>query len=143
MAAQDPGLAGHLPESARADIARAARNNDAEAVRLMLAAGLPVAARGQHRGTPVHWAAYHGNLAMVEAILPYKPPLEDAENDFQSSPLGWATHGSLHGWYCRTGDYPGVVQALLAAGAKPFETARGTEAVKEVQRKYEAKGYTR
>ena len=29
--------------------------------------------------------------AMVEAILPYTPPLEDAENDYQSKPLGWAS----------------------------------------------------
>ena len=77
---------------------------------------------------------------MVEAILPYKPPLEDAENDFHSKPLGWATHGSQEGWYRRTGDYPGVVEALLAAGTTVFDTARGTDAVKEVQRRYGAKG---
>jgi ankyrin repeat protein len=140
LVVSDPGLAGRLSEADRKEIANAARNNDTEAVQLMLEAGLPVTARGQHGGTPLHWAAYHGNRAMVEAILPYKPPLEDAENDFQSKPLGWATHGSLEGWYRRTGDYPGVVEALLAAGATILDAARGTEAVKEVQRRYGAKG---
>ena len=77
---------------------------------------------------------------MIQAILPYGPPLEDAENEFKSTPLNWATYGSEHGWYRRTGDYVGVVEALLAAGSKVFETARGTEAVKEVQRHYGAKG---
>ena len=38
------------------------------------------------------------------------------------------------------GDYPGVVEALLAAGAKVTDTARGTEAVKDVLRRYGAKG---
>jgi ankyrin repeat protein len=140
LVASDPGLADRLSEPDRREIANAARNNDTESVRLMLEAGLPVTARGQHGATPLHWAAFHGNRAMVEAILPYKPPLDDAENDFQSTPLGWATHGSLNGWYRRTGDYPGAVEALLAAGATVPDTARGSDAVKDVQRRYGAKG---
>ena len=105
----------------------------------MLEAGLPVTARGQHGGTPLHWAAWHGNRGMVQALLRYGPSLEDAENDFQAKPLGWATHGSEHGWHRRTGDYAGVVETLLVAGTKVFETAQGTESVKEVQRRYGAK----
>ena len=106
LVASDPGLADRLSEADRMEIANAARNNDTEAVRLMLEAGLPVTARGQHGATPLHWAAYHGNRAMVEAILPYKPPLEDAENDFQSTPLGWATHGSRAGLVSPDGRLP-------------------------------------
>ena len=139
LVASDPGLADRLSETDRMEVANAARNNDTDAVRLMLEAGLPVTARGQHGATPLHWAAFHGNRAMVEAILPYKPPLEDAENDYQSKPLGWATYGSQEGWYRRTGDYPGVVEALLAAGTIVLDTARGTDAVKDVQRRYGAK----
>jgi hypothetical protein len=33
------------------------------------------------------------------------------------TPLGWAIHGSVHGWNCRTGDFVGAVRALLEAGA--------------------------
>ena len=120
-------------------IAQAARNNDTQAVLLMLEAGLPVMARGQHRGTPLHWAAWHGNLALVQALLRSNPPLEDAENDFDATPLGWATHGSEHGWHRRTGNYLAVVAALLEAGAKLLETASGTDPVKEVLRRHGSK----
>jgi ankyrin repeat protein len=140
LVARNPGLADRFSDADRNEIASAARNNDTEAVRLMLEVGLPVTAKGQHRGTPLHWAAWHGNLAMVKALLSHGPSLENAENDFQATPFGWATHGSEHGWNCETGDYPGVVEALLAAGSKLFETARGTESVKNVQRRYGAKG---
>jgi ankyrin repeat protein len=118
------------------EIANAATRNDLEAVRLMLQAGLPVSVRGQHGATPIHWAAFHGNLAMIQAILPYGPPLEDVENDYTSTPLEWAGYGSQNGWYSDSGDYAGVVDALLAAGAKVPETASGSEAVKAVLRKY-------
>jgi hypothetical protein len=40
------------------------------------------------------------------------------------TPLGWAIFGSKHGWHCRTGDYAGVVSALLDAGA-PLPPAPG------------------
>ena len=140
LVGRDPGLAGRLSEPERNEIANAARDNDVQAVRLMLEAGLPVHAKGQHRGTTLHWAAFHGNLAMVRAILPYSPPLEDEDNEFRSRPLGWATHGSEQGWNRRTGDYPGVVEALLNTGAKPFDTPLGTEAVKDVQRRHGSKG---
>jgi hypothetical protein len=63
------------------------------------------------------------------------PPLDDAENDFASPPIGWATHGSEHGWHHRTGSYPDVVEALLGAGAKLPATVSGTDAVKEVLRR--------
>ncbi|MDG3007607.1 ankyrin repeat domain-containing protein [Paludisphaera mucosa] len=134
----NPGLV--VPTDDQAEIAEAATRNDAEAVRLMLQAGLPVAARGRHGATSIHWAAFHGNLAMIQAILPFGPPLEDIENDYKSKPLGWAIHGSEHGWYSGSGDYAGAVEALLAAGATVPETAGGTELVKVVLRRYGAKG---
>lgn len=140
LIASDPGLAGRLSDDDRSEIANAARDDDDEAVSLMLRVGLPADARGQHGGTPLHWAAYHGNLEMTRALLAHDPPLEDVENDFKSRPIGWATHGSEDGWHKATGDYPGVVDALLAAGARPFDEPRGTEAVKAVQRRYGAKG---
>ena len=133
------GLASSLSEADRNEVAQAARNNDVRATELMLEAGLPVTARGQHRGTPLHWAAWHGNLAMVKSLLKFAPPLEDSDNDFGGTPLGWATHGSQNGWHREKGDYAGVVEALLAAGAKPPTTTSGTEPVKAVLRRYGAK----
>jgi ankyrin repeat protein len=136
LRSRHPDIGQHLSEADCNEIAQAARNNDTQADLLMLEVGLPVSARGQHRGTPLHWAAWHGNLALVQALLRSNPPLEDAENDFDATPLGWATHGSEHGWHRETGNYPAVVEALLEAGAKLPETVSGTDPVKEVLRRH-------
>ena len=136
LLSENPGLVAQLPEAVRRQVAHAARNNNLAAVRLMLAAGLPVDALGQHRATPLHWAAFHGNAEMTQEILRYHPPLEKTDADFDATPLGWAIHGSEHGWHSATGNYAGTVEALLKAGAKPPRKVAGTEAVKEVLRHY-------
>lgn len=115
-------------------VAHAARNNDTTALKMMLRAGLPITARGQHNATPLHWAAWHGNAEMVAEILRHHPPLEDKENEFGATPLGWAIHGSEHGWHRRTGDFRRAVEQLLKAGAKPPDEIRGSEAVKRALR---------
>jgi hypothetical protein len=129
-----------LPAGDRRQVAHAARNNETAAVRAMLKAGLPVDARGQHNATPLHWAAFHGNREMVTTILPFGPPLEVTDADFNGTPLGWAIHGSKAGWCHQTGDYAGTVEALLAAGARLPERLGGTEAVREVLRRHGMKG---
>ena len=78
---------------------------------------------------------------MIREILRYHPPLELTDADFQGTPLGWAIHGSENGWDCRAGDYPATVELLIKAGAKLSEKhTGGTEAVKEVLRRYGVKG---
>jgi hypothetical protein len=135
------GLVVQLDASERRQVAHAARNNQTNAVRVMLEAGFPVDALGQHQGTPLHWAAFHGNAEMAREILRHAPPLEKTDADFHATPLGWAMHGSEHGWYCRTGDYAGTVEALVQAGAKvdPNKIS-GTEAVRAVLRGHEERG---
>jgi Ankyrin repeats (3 copies)/Ankyrin repeat len=140
LLAQNPELVSKLSEAYRRQIAHAARNNNLAAVRIMLAAGLPVDAVGQHKATPLHWSAFHGNAEMAREILRYNPPLERTDADFNSTPLGWAIHGSEHGWYHETGDYAGTVEALLKAGAKIPEKDGGTEAVQEVLQRFRANG---
>jgi hypothetical protein len=76
---------------------------------------------------------------MVRQLLPYKPNIEDAENDFKATPLGWATHGSKNGWYCKTGDYPGVVNLLCEAGAKIPGELSGTVEVQKVLKRFKSK----
>jgi hypothetical protein len=134
--AGNPELIARLFEGYQRHLAHAARNNNVAAVRLMLAAGLPIDARGQHQGTALHWAGFHGNLEMAEAILRYHPPLELKDADFNATPLGWAIHGSQHGWFCKTGDYAATVEALLLSGARLPEKIGGTDAVQEVLRRY-------
>lgn len=113
-------------------VAHAARNNRTEAVRLMLESGLPVDARGQHQATPLHWAAFHGNAEMVRTVLPFAPPLEAIDADHKGTPMGWAIHGSEHGWHAASGDYGATVELLLRAGAVRPAAAGGTAAVRKV-----------
>jgi hypothetical protein len=136
--AKHEGLVGRLSATMLRQVAHAARNNHIAAVRSMLSIGFPVDALGQHRATPLHWAAFHGHAEMTREILRHQPPLELKDADFQASPLGWAIHGSVHGWYCRTGDYPATVALLLEAGARPPDRLTGgTEAVRAVLRRAE------
>lgn len=70
---------------------------------------------------------------MARIILARHPDLEaSSPASFNATPLGWAIHGSEHGWYSKTGDYAAVVEALLAAGAKRPEKIEGSEAVRAV-----------
>ena len=125
-------VAGALSVEEQKLLAHAARNNRTAAVRLMLESGLPVGVGGQHHGTALHWAAFHGNPDMIREILKFKPDLEATNNDFKATPIGWAIHGSEHGWYARTGDYPQAVELLLQAGAKRPAAIAGTAAVRAV-----------
>ncbi len=137
LLAQNPGIRGSFTRAELSQIVHAARNNDAAAVHLLLRAGLPTTARGQHNATPLHWAAWHGNVEVVRFLLQHSPDLENADNDFHSTPLGWAIHGSENGWHKDKGDYPATVAALLDAGAKRPDKAGGTPAVQEVLKRHQ------
>jgi hypothetical protein len=113
-------------------IADAAQNNNSSAVRLMLAAGWPVDARGEYHMTPLQWASWHGNTDMVRELLRYHPQLElDCEHKITA--LGCALHGSVNGWHRDTGDYDSTVEALLAAGAKSPKVTPDLEASDSVR----------
>jgi ankyrin repeat protein len=118
--ARVPSLAANLTPEQRQLIAHAARNNQTRAVALMLECGWPVDARGQHEGTPLHWAGFHGNVDMAREILRFDPPLEATDRDFKATPLGWTIYGSENGWYVSTGKHAETVELLLGAGAKPL-----------------------
>ena len=111
-------LLSSLSERERAVLADAARDNDLRAVKAMLAAGWPVDARGQHQATPLHWAAWNGNSDMIRELLRHRAPVDVKGDEYDGTPLFWAVYGSVHGWRCRTGDYAGAVETLIAAGAQ-------------------------
>ena len=113
-----PGFASALSPAEQRRLVAAAESNKAETVRLMLEAGWSVETQGPGGATALHWAGFHGNLAMAREVLRFHPPLELEDFTFHATPIGWATWGSLHGWHAKTGDYVGAVQALLDAGAK-------------------------
>jgi ankyrin repeat protein len=118
LLAARPGLAQHLSDDERRKLPFAAQNNNVTAVRLMLAAGWPIGTTGQHGATALHWAGFHGNVEMTRVILAHQPPLEAREKDYGMTALGWTIYGSLNGWHAERGDYIGVLELLLAAGAK-------------------------
>lgn len=119
------------PVEAR-QLAHAARNNDLRAFERMLKAGLPIDARSQHGATALHWAAWHGNLPMVEALLAAGADVRDTRNDYESTPLAWAIHASEHGWDPKAGDYAGTAEALIVAGSPRPEQVAGSEALRRV-----------
>jgi hypothetical protein len=95
----------------------AAQNNNTKAVGLMLGAGWPVDTPGEMGATALHWAGFNGNAEMTREILRFHPTLELKSREYEGTPLGWAIYASGNGWHRDSGDFVGVVQALLAAGS--------------------------
>ena len=140
LLAEKPDLVRHLSDDERARVVAAAQDENTSALRTMLEAGWPVDARGQHGATALHWAAYNGNVPMVREILRFGPPLEARDADFDGTPLGWAIHASRDASHPPRRDYPGVVDALLGAGAKPPAGAfEASDSVRDVIAKYGGK----
>ena len=132
MLASRPNMVTTLSEEERRQIADAAQNNNANAVRLMLAAGWPVDARGEYEMTPLQWASWHGNAEMVREVLRYHPKLE-LSCEHRITAIGSALHGSMNGWHRDTGDYVATVEALLKAGAKAPKVTDDLEASEPVR----------
>jgi len=139
LLAKRPNLVETLSDDERRQLPDAAQNNNTAAVRLMLAAGLPVDARGEYQMTPLQWAAWHGNAEMVREILRYGPKVE-LSCQHEITALGSALHGSENSWHRDTGDYAATVEALMDAGTKPpklTDDLEASQAAREVLRRYE------
>jgi hypothetical protein len=134
LLAKHPGVSGTLGEEELARLPVAAQASNAKAVRLFLDAGWPLDATMPKRVTALHWAGFHGDVEIAKLLLARGAPLEVKDGEFGGTPLGWAMYGSLHGWGRRTADYPGVVTALLDAGARVPEGYTASEPVLAVVR---------
>lgn len=134
-------LAGHpewrreLAAEAAAIAVRAAKAGDGPVLALLAELGLPVDQPGEAGERPLHWAAWHGRAAAVRVLLAAGADANRPENQFHAPPLGWCAHGSQN---CRAvgGDYAGVAEALLAAGAKLGEEGGATPEVIAVFRRW-------
>jgi ankyrin repeat protein len=115
LRAARPDLAAALSPAERRKLPDAAQNNNTGAVRMMLDAGWPVDARGQHQATALHWAGYHGNADMTRALLAHHAPIDARDDEYRGTPLGWALHGAEHCGNRMTGDYAATMDALRAA----------------------------
>jgi ankyrin repeat protein len=112
-----PDAAKTLSEADAQKLPQSAQNNNIKAVRLMLEAGWPVDTPGEMGATAMHWAAFNGNAEMIRLLLQFHPSLELKSLEYEGTALSWAIYASGNSWHRDTGDFVGIVQALLAAGA--------------------------
>jgi ankyrin repeat protein len=112
-----PDLPSMLGDDEKLKLVTSAEANDRRAVNLMLSSGWPADARNASQTTALHWAGLHGNAQMVGDLLRHGAPVNAVDSTFNGTPLGWTLHGSLNGWFRRSGDYPLSAKMLLEAGA--------------------------
>jgi ankyrin repeat protein len=133
--AERPALGKDLPNAMHRKLVDAAQDENVAAVRLMLDAGWPTDARGHENATALHWAGFLGNLAIARELLEHGAAVDVKGDAYNGTPLSWAIYGSTNSWKCKTGDFVGVVRALLDAGAKmPERTDSASDAVREALR---------
>ena len=105
---------------ADAPVADAARRGDVDTVRNLLQRGVDVQTAQADGMTALHWAALRSDVVLAETLIYAGANLEAATRIGQHTPLHAAS---------RTGQ-PGVVRALLDAGADPrARTASGATAL--------------
>jgi uncharacterized protein len=88
------------------DLLRAARTNDATVALAAIEDGVDVNGKSPDGTTPLHWAVYNDNLALVERLIAAGADVTVA-NEFGSTPLAEAA----------TVGNAAVIEALLEAGA--------------------------
>ena len=96
LIAHDPTLTQQAIARYSDQLVGAAQTNSLGGVALLIDLGFDVNAinrlQGYHESAPLHEAAAHGNLEMIELLLAHgaDPDLRDASYD--STPAGWAEH---------------------------------------------------
>ena len=75
-------------------LADVAGRNDSRAVTVLIEAGADLTAPGLDSGTPLHQAAWFGQPANARLLIEAGAPLDVFDRIHESSPLGWAVHGS-------------------------------------------------
>jgi len=114
---QDPSLLTSLTRADHSRLAQAIFDGRRAAAQLMLRLDFDETAGGVDGGTGLHAASWMGDVEMVEAILQRgRVGIETRDPVHLSTPLGWAAFGSVHR-RARGGDYPAVIDRLVAAGA--------------------------
>jgi len=125
-----------LPEYAHLIPHLAAVHNTA-AIRGLLAAGLPIDARGEHGGTALHWACWKGYADLVKLLLDHHASLDIKDQSFHAPPSGWMHHGTRN---CGEpgGNHAEVARLLIAAGdvMKECNTPTGNSEVDAVLREH-------
>jgi ankyrin repeat protein len=130
-------------------LCRAAQRGDVAAIRRLLNAGVDPNATGGSDGTPpLHWACWRGQADAARVLVEHGASLTQA-NRYGGTAVGTTIHGSVN---CQDveggpsmklpeeithGDYPGIVEFLIGAGAKlPERVSGGSDGVREVLRRH-------
>lgn len=71
----------------------AARNGHTEVVRYLLDEGAAIDTKGFFGGTGLHWAAINGHRETVELLIARGADLKIRDEQFDSTPEGWAEEG--------------------------------------------------
>jgi len=143
-----PDLMSMLNAEERHALGDAINDNRAASIAVMLEVGWPLDGESEWGGTPLHVAAWHGRLALVEQLIAAGAPINVRDSNYGSSPIAWAAHGSTNAGHDRDDDYVAIVHALLDAGATRVESYnRWNESPESmasvgVHRAFKARGFT-
>ena len=126
MIARDPSLMTSLEPADRDALGFAfgfaLSQKNLDAVRLMLALGWPLTHEGEWGGTPLHWAAWNGEVDVVRLLLEHGAPVNVRDSRYGSSPIAWCAHGSRFNERGNDEEYPAIVHLLIDAGATRSES---------------------
>lgn len=100
-------------------LADVAGRNETAPVALLIQAGADLTATALDSGTPLHQAAWFGQPDNARLLIDAGAPLDVFDATHESSPLGWAVHGSRYsgGAEERQEAYVTLVRMLLQAGS--------------------------
>lgn len=110
-----PGLLAQLPVQALRLLPDQAQRRAHASVALMLRLAWPVATPGDWQASALNQAAFNGDAAMVQLLLEHGARW-DEPNGYGGDVMGSLLHAAIH-LPQPDGDYLGVLQRLLAAGA--------------------------
>ena len=116
LLARYPDLRGGLTDDDRAAVVEAAGSGTADAVALMLGLGFSPHARNNLGEQPLHTAAYAGHADAVRLLLEAGADVEARDDNFDGTPLAYATVGSGER-AGQLGDWIETVRLLVEAGA--------------------------
>ena len=116
LLAEHPDLRDRLTDQDRAAVVEAAGSASAAAVALMLGLGFTPHTRNGFGEQPLHTASYAGNAETVRLLLAAGAEVDVRDDNFDGTPLGYATVGSGER-SGQPGNWIETVRLLVAAGA--------------------------